>query len=328
MRYQRKQNERGVALVTVLMIVAAMSTVAVMLSSAVLSSTNRARALDAGAQADWFATGAEQFAGTALEELLSATGAALFADMPLLTQPISFNVEGGRLALTVEDASNCFNLNTLSNARHDGEEVTAQSPSTDFLNLLEYAELEGIDSERLASALIDWMDPDQAPGLGGAEDSYYRSLTPPYRTAGQPFANLTELYAVRHVTPELVDKLRPLVCVHETVGFNALNINTLTEAEAPMLALAMSGALRVDTARDVIFQRPPGGWESVGEMMELPEMAQVAPDRRRMDMLSVNSSHIGVTAVIEYRGLRRTYEILYALDKSGGVHAVRKERKG
>ena len=40
-------KEAGVALVTVLMIVASMSIVAVMISSAVLASTNRAKTLDA-----------------------------------------------------------------------------------------------------------------------------------------------------------------------------------------------------------------------------------------------------------------------------------------
>ena len=326
-----RQKEAGVALVTVLMIVASMSIVAVMISSAVLVSTSRAKALDASAQADWFVAGAEQFAALVIENLVANSGARLFEGMPGLSQAMNFDLEGGMISITGTDATNCFNVNRL---RHAGRAAAGgASEETDavrdeFETLLDLSGIEGVDPETMTSALIDWMDADQSPGLGGAEDSFYAGLPVPHRTSGQPLASLSELRAIRYFEPDLIDTLDPLLCAHPSEEDQVLNINTLTEREAPLLSVAMSGALSVAAARDILFQRPPGGWDSVGAMMELPELAQISPDLRRADMLSVKASHIGVRTVIEYRGLRRIYDVLFRVEDNGTVSAIRRERKG
>ncbi|MEQ8559728.1 MAG: type II secretion system minor pseudopilin GspK [Henriciella sp.] len=324
------RNQEGVALVTVLMIVAAMSAVAIMLSSAVLASTNRAKALDASAQADWFAKGAGAFAQVTVDQLVSESGAKLFAGMPMLAQPMAFEIEGGVLSLTGREASNCFNINSLRQSPSPGREDTGEEPAArkDFIALLEAADIDGVDADVATATLVDWMDADLSPELGGAEDSYYSSLTPPYRTSGQPIENLSELYAIRYFDPSLVEQLRPIVCAYPDEDQQAFNINTLGEAQAPLLSLAMSGALTSEAARDVIFQRPQGGWESVEDMMATPALAQISPELRRTDMLSVTSSHIGVRTIIEYRGLRRIYDQLLVVDETGAVKPVRRERKG
>ena len=326
----RRDEESGVALVTVLMIVAAMSAVAIMLSSAVLASTSRAKALDASAQADWFVAGAEQFAEVAIEDIVSVHGTSLVAGMPALSQAMAFEVDGGLISVTGRDATNCYNINTLGlqpsgKAGGDGSELSA---GKDFEQLLDLAEIDGLDSEAITAALTDWMDTDQSPGLSGAEDSYYRGLSPPYRTSGQPVENLSELRAIRYFQPGLVEALAPLLCAYPGEAQQALNINTLQEREAPLLSLAMSGALSVKAARDIIFQRPQGGWESVSAMLELPELAQISPDLHRTGMLSVQSRYIGVRTVIEYRGLRRIYDLVLMVEENGTISAIRRERKG
>ncbi|MEE2877757.1 MAG: type II secretion system minor pseudopilin GspK [Pseudomonadota bacterium] len=329
-RASPRKTEAGVALVTVLMIVAAMSTVAIMLSSAVLASTSRAKALDASAQTDWFVSGAEEFAELTIEKLVATSGRNLFDGMPALSEPMTFQIDGGVISINGRDATNCLNVNALRSNTSDGEEGagTSRTPRDDFKQLLELAELEGIDVEALTASLVDWVDADQSPGLSGAEDSYYSGLVPAYRTSGQPLQNLSELRAIRYYTPELIDALRPLLCAMPDERPQVLNINTLREEEAALLSLAMSGALPLRDARDVIFQRPAGGWESVGDMLSQPDLAQIAPELRREEMLSVQSSHIGIRTVIEYRGLRRIYDLLLLVEETGNVSAIRRERKG
>jgi hypothetical protein len=63
-------------------------------------------------------------------------------------------------------------------------------------------------------------------------------------------------------------------------------------------------------------------------MLSLPDLAQIAPELRREEMLSVQSSHIGIRTVIEYRGLRRIYDLLLLVEETGNVSAIRRERKG
>ena len=172
-RASPRKTEAGVALVTVLMIVAAMSTVAIMLSSAVLASTSRAKALDASAQADWFVSGAEEFAELTIEKLVATSGRNLFDGMPALSEPMTFQIDGGVISINGRDATNCLNVNALRSNTSDGEKGagTSRTPRDDFKQLLELAELEGTDVEALTASLVDWMDADQSPGLSGAEDS-------------------------------------------------------------------------------------------------------------------------------------------------------------
>ncbi len=59
-------------------------------------------------------------------------------------------------------------------------------------------------TEEIADSIIDWRDQDQNPGPTGAEDSFYGTLTPPYRAKNQPFETLEELLYVRGITPEIL----------------------------------------------------------------------------------------------------------------------------
>jgi general secretion pathway protein K len=50
---------------------------------------------------------------------------------------------------------------------------------------------------------MDWRDPDDLHRASGAENEYYRSLTPPYTAKNGPFDMVEDLLWVRGVTPEL-----------------------------------------------------------------------------------------------------------------------------
>lgn len=54
-----------------------------------------------------------------------------------------------------------------------------------------------------ASAILDWVDPDESARPGGAESDYYERLTPPYRAKNAPIRALEELLAVEDITPTL-----------------------------------------------------------------------------------------------------------------------------
>lgn len=59
-------------------------------------------------------------------------------------------------------------------------------------------------TEEIADSIIDWRDADSNAGPGGAEDSYYQGLDPPYSCKNQPFETLEELLLVRGVTAEVL----------------------------------------------------------------------------------------------------------------------------
>ena len=56
----------------------------------------------------------------------------------------------------------------------------------------------------IAAAILDWRDPDNVPGPGGAEADHYASLTPPHLVRNGPLQTVRELLMVRGVTAELL----------------------------------------------------------------------------------------------------------------------------
>jgi general secretion pathway protein K len=113
-----------------------------------------------------------------------------------------------------------FNLNNLVGANGQPSAPDVQA----FQQLL--AGL-GIDPS-LANAIIDWIDPDQSvTSPGGAEDSYYLGLDPPYRPANAMISSLGELRLIRGFSPELVDRLSPFVTALPSSGVK-LNVNTMS----------------------------------------------------------------------------------------------------
>ena len=332
MNHQTRKSEEGVALVTVLMIVAAMSAVAVTLSAAVMSATTRARTVDAASQADWLALASEEVGRALIEEMFTASEGRLSADMPGFAEPVRFPIEGGEITMRASDGGNCFNLNRLGTAAARPDDgaigVSGRNAPEDYESLLELAEVDDPNLTGLVYSAADWIDADQSPGLNGAENAYYASPGLQYRTPGLPMVDVSELRAVRYYSPDVMETLEPLVCALPGTDEPSFNINTLTGEQAPLLSLAFSGALSVEAARDLIFQRPVGGWPDVEAFLSEPAVRQISPELRRSDMLSVQSEYFRVDAAIDFAGTRRTVEIMYRRDGAQRIETIWRERKG
>lgn len=91
----------------------------------------------------------------------------------------------------LENESAKLNVNTLLAPGAEGEAIN---------RLLA---LPGMTQE-IAEAILDWLDPDDAARLNGAESDYYSSLEPGYAPRNGPIADLDELLLIRGVTPELL----------------------------------------------------------------------------------------------------------------------------
>lgn len=71
---------------------------------------------------------------------------------------------------------------------------------------------------RLASAIIDWRDPDPlSQAQGGAEDPQYAEAELPYGAKDAPFETVAELQQVLGITPELYAKAEPYLTVYGTL---------------------------------------------------------------------------------------------------------------
>ena len=123
MTHRAQSKERGAALLTVMMIVAAMSVAALAVTQSVTQATMRSRALDAQAQLLFYAASAEEVAKARMFEVLGPLENKLNADLPGLGEPQIIPLDQGALTVTARDASNCFNVNQLTRGLEGGELV-------------------------------------------------------------------------------------------------------------------------------------------------------------------------------------------------------------
>lgn len=89
-----------------------------------------------------------------------------------------------------------------------------------------------------AEAIEDWRDKDQEPRPHGAESFYYLGLEDAYESKDGPFENVEELRLVRGMTPDVYERVAPLVTVF---GSGQVNINTADEPVLKALGLSPKG---------------------------------------------------------------------------------------
>lgn len=110
----------------------------------------------------------------------------------LIAPPDAEDFVQGGVRFGVTDEGGKININTVMSLDSSGQALH------DMLMKLPNM------TEDVASAIVDWVDPDGEPRTGGAENEYYSGLTPPYQTKNGPLESLEELLFVRGVTPDLL----------------------------------------------------------------------------------------------------------------------------
>jgi general secretion pathway protein K len=194
-------RERGVILISALILVALAAIIATSLFFETALSAKRAAASFSMEQAVQLGAGGEALAAYALSEDKNSDD----------TEKDSWAQHYGPVEVesqvTIEaqltDQQGRFNLNTL--LRKDG------TPDPDTVKvlrrLLELSKLE----PKWASLLVDWVDPNGQPEADGGEDSLYLSQTPPHRTGNLLLTSVSELQQLPGFTREMYLKLLPHV---------------------------------------------------------------------------------------------------------------------
>ncbi len=309
-------RQGGAALLSVLLIVAAMSVAALVALDALARSVAAAKAMALRSEAHWMSDAAEAVATQALTELLAQTNGRLTARTPGLGAPFVYPIDGGEVRLVVRDASNCLNLNTLVTSGERDGWVADEAGIARYVALLLARGLLSGEAEPLADSVTDWIDNDRVPRPRGAEDAFYLGRNPSYRTAGALLENMSELNAVAGYTPDFVDGLAAHACVRANTRLGALNANTLRTEDAPLLAALLSDAMTPEAAAQLIARRPPGGWVQIEDLLAQPEIARIAPDKRDDTVLSLQSSYFAVEGRVVIGELERRFEALYEAENA------------
>jgi general secretion pathway protein K len=204
---QMRNRQRGVALITAVLIVA----LATMLAASVSFKgyLDQRRSANAFAMDEGFevALGGEAWASDALRRDKQQNSKTDDFTEEWATPIPPIPIEGGEFEGQLEDMQGRFNLNSLVTLE-GGQLKFDQIAINRFERLLELLELE----PKWAKIIADWIDSDIAPNFpDGAEDPTYTGLTPPYRTANMPLTRASELLAIAGFGLERYRKLEPFV---------------------------------------------------------------------------------------------------------------------
>jgi general secretion pathway protein K len=200
-----RRTQRGVALLTAVLLVALATIVASALAYRNAMTARRGAATFAFEQALLFAQGAEALAAYALRQDADSGSNETdnYGDRwaepygPIEIAP------GVVLEARLEDLTGRFNLNTLV------ENGQVNEFAVDSLRRL----LQKLDlDESWAPLIADWIDQDPSAHFpDGGEDSLYLSQDPPYRPPNQPITSVSELLALPGFGRERYLKLAPHV---------------------------------------------------------------------------------------------------------------------
>lgn len=242
--------QRGAALLIVLMILALMAALAAEMTVSFQTQLQRSRRTNDVIQAKYALLYGER----------EATAGVLKHDEKRLSGEAKPD-ENTTVTWRTNDLQNCFNLNALEKTPIDPMATLPYEISV-FEALLNKLGIEKGRAEEITQSVADDIDSDSSPRTKGAEDGYYHQNNVSLLTANQMLFLPAEIRFLRGMTEAIYQKLSPYVCT----AFSSdviININTLTEDQAPLLAALFLNEISTSDAKALIGKRPRKGWKTV-----------------------------------------------------------------
>lgn len=270
------RSERGAALLTVLLLVAVMATIAATALDRLSLATRLAgNAVTLGQARAWLGT-AELLAATRLEDLVAASpGETTLAGGWMGVERTIALPDGASVRATVRDGGNCFNLNSLVEAAADGTLVARPRAGEQFASLMVLLGIGSGEALGIAGATTDFIDSDSVVGPAGTEDGAYGGPDGSTRPANRMLADKSELRAVKGVTPSIYATLDPWICALPEAELSPINVNTLLPEQSLLLAMLAPTQLTAALARAQLAGRPQGGYGSVYRFWASPMLTNL-----------------------------------------------------
>ena len=298
----RKPNERGAALLTVLLLVAVMSVVAATALERVALATRMTGNGGAIDQARAYADAGTQIARMRIGDLVASNPARITLAGGWMGTPQSIPVPGGIATARVTDGGNCFNLNSVVTGESEASLKVRPIGVSQFQALLQALGVDARQAQGAAAALADWIDSDSVAQPGGAEDETYAQAPRPYRAANRLMVDASELRAVNGITPAIYDLARPWVCALPVTDLSTININTLLPTQAPLFAMLLPGQLSVAQARQLLAQRPPDGYGSTVQFWAMPSLSGLSPMTEVAEQVKLTTGFFEVDVSVNVGG--------------------------
>ncbi len=318
-------SQKGVALITVMLIVALIAILATQMTARLQLQMQRTTNIGSNQQAYWYAMGAEAFAKRVLIQSLEDDAEVTHLGQMWAQGENTFPVAFGQITGEITDLQSCFNLNALRT--DDGSSVKgatkpiARKAFEELLIALSIESVGSFEAESMADALSDWLDTDESiTGSGGAEDSDYAAKEFPYLTANHYLASIGELRVIEHFSVEVINKLKDYVCVLPGSNLNKVNINTIAQ-DKPEILVAMLGISQND-ASQALSAREEEGFKSVDDFFALPELskAQISADQKQQ--FAVKSEYFKLKATASFNNSYFALNTIMQVDNKNNISVI------
>lgn len=167
-------------------------------------------------------------------------------------------LEGMIFTGTITDECSKIDLNSLVKKGEGDKYVAVEFRIKQLKRLMMdvlQIEIKEDEFNELAAAIVDWLDPDDEPGMGGAESDYYQSLDEPYAAKNGPFDTPEEILLVRGMKPEWFNGNEEYEGIgkYVTVGTQGMiNLNTASK----QVLMSLAGGITEDMVERFMDCRP------------------------------------------------------------------------
>ncbi|WP_336970878.1 type II secretion system minor pseudopilin GspK [Sphingobium aromaticiconvertens] len=312
-------NERGAALLTVLLLVAVMAVIA---STALERLALATRMTGNGGEIDQaraYADAGAEIARLRIGDLVAMRPGRTTLQGGWLGAPQALPVPGGMATARVTDGGNCFNLNSVVEGEDETNLKVRPIGVTQFQALMQVLGIDPRAAQQVAMSLADWIDTDSVPQPGGAEDEVYVRAPTPYRAANRFVIDPSELRVINGVTPAIYDRVRPWVCALPTADLSPINVNTLLPDQAPLLAMLVQGQLSVDQARQLLARRPADGYGGTHEFWAIPIQQGAQPLDEVASQVKVATRWFDVDISVDVGGTQLVEKVLIDAQQTPAV---------
>ena len=273
MTFRLAKRDRGIALIIVMIIVAALTVIVTGFAYSMRVETKLARNTRFNPDMDWLGRSGVELARYLLskrapgEEQMDAlhqkwaggpgrVGMDTMAELEPWEQLPMTNVKlgNGTFSIKITDMERKLNINS------------APEPLLRYI-LEMHGGVDATDVDVFIDSLRDWMDPDENPGLNGAESDFYLSEYPPYYSKNGPLDHITELKLVQGF------KDQPSIYNVFAKNFTAISGGLINVNTASAQVLGLLPGMDPIIAGDIVMYRagPEGPYRSpnqIGAVLE------------------------------------------------------------
>jgi len=314
-----RSRSRGIALLTVLLVVSIASIIGVALIKRQWVDIRKTENTLRMNQSWLYAQGIEAWALGRLQADLKQTPTKTDSEHDIWNQPIApTQVDGGQLSAVISDYQGRFNINSLVSTS-DNPEIFQRR----FEKLLMVLDL----PQELVYPILDWLDSDSETRYpNGVEENHYMAKDPPYRPANQAMSDVSELRLIEGITDEIYNTLVPHIsALPKTSSGKTPGININTASETVLRSIHVD--LELEDVQSILETRAEEPFENVAAFLD--HVALSGRDPAVVDTgLTESSKYFEVNSDVQIGQLKLQYGSIIFRQDQDTIRVIQRFKRG